>query len=248
MSRQMRPALRTLMGVWLVMAGLTGCANTLTLDTARALPRGEHRLTYYAGGGYQQGALLRYRRPELEGDPPEDGTRRLPLTAPVSFEYGLRASLGLGLGGQADVWGSAPLPVGLGLGAGLKWQLLGGAAGPVALALTGRAGVTGGGESSGGRSGTLWLWSSEAGLIASYQPRPGRALYLAPRLRYDHLDSRASRGDQSTKRGTWATSAGGALGLQLGTLFLETVVLRTPPQWGSPAGGTLVTGGVGVVR
>ncbi len=248
MSRPPRPSAFLLTGVWLALAALTGCVNTLTLDTARALPRGESRVMWLAGGGYQRGDLLRYPLPKLEGDVPEEESRSLPLTAPVSGEYGVRASLGLGLGGQVDFWGSAPLPAGLGVGTGLKWQLLGGADGPVALALTGRTGFTYGGNSSGGRAGTLGLWTSEGGLIASYHLRPGRALYLAPRLRYDYLYASASREDEEAARSTWTTSVGSAVGVQLGRLFLEAVVVRTPPQEGSPEGGTLVTGGMGVAH
>jgi hypothetical protein len=242
-----RTALQTV-GAALVLAGLTGCATALTLDTARALPRGEERVLSYGGGGYQHGDQLRYRLPDLDDDALEGETQRLPLTAPVAIDYGMRASVGLGFGGQADFWGSAPLPVGLGVGLGLKWQLLGGAEGPVALAVNGRTNFSFGGTSSGDNSGTLWLWSSEGGLIVSLHLRPNRALYLAPRLRYDHFEARTTRGERKGSASAWATSAGGAVGVQLGRLFVEAVVLRTPPQSGSPDGGTLITGGVGVAQ
>lgn len=231
-----------------MLVGLTGCATTLTFDTARALPRGEFQVTSYGGVGYQRGALLRYRLPNLEDGAQEEEPERLPLTAPLSLEYGVRASRGLGAGGQVDFWGSAPLPVGFGSGVGLKWQLLGGAEGPVALALTGRTSFTFGGNSSGDRTGTLWLWSSEGGLIASLHLRSDRALYLAPRLRYDQFQVRVSREERKARASASATSVGSALGVQVGRLFLEAVVLRTPPQHGSPEGGTLITGGLGVAQ
>ncbi len=249
MFQKARGAAFHIVGAWLAMMGLTGCATALTLDTARALPRGEQRLISFGGVGYQHGEHLRYQMPELEADPhQEEEARSLPLTAPVFIDYGFRSSLGLGAGGQVDFWGSSPLPAGLGLGLGLKWQLLGGAEGPVALALTGRTNFSIGGNSSGGWAATLRLWSAEGGLIASLHPRPNRALYLAPRLRYDHFLMSRSKDDLNARTTASVTSAGGALGVQLGRLFLEAVVLRTPPQRGSPEGGTLLTGGVGVAQ
>lgn len=248
MDRKARQALVLATGAWLMLAGLTGCATALTLDTARALPRGEERVLSYGGGGYQHGEQLRYQLPDLEDAPQGEETASLPLTAPVAIDYGMRLSLGLGAGGQVDFWGSAPLPVGLGVGVGLKWQLLGGAEGPVALALTGRTNFSFGGTSSGGRSGTLFLWSSEGGLIASLHASPNRALYLAPRLRYDSFGARFSRDERKAQSSASVTSAGGAVGVQLGRLFVEAVFLRTPPQSGSPDGGTLITGGLGVAQ
>lgn len=248
MFRMARRAAVYVVGAWLALTGLTGCATALTLDTARALPRGGQRLISFAGAGYQHGEHLRYLVPELEEDDLGEETRSLPFTAPVFIDYGLRGSLGLGAGGQVDLWGSAPLPAGFGVGPGLKWQLLGGAEGPVALALTGRTNFSIGGNSSGGMGVTLRLWAAEGGLIASIHPRPDRALYLAPRLRYDHFGAYTSKDDRKVMSSASVTSAGGALGVQLGRLFLEAVILRTPPQPGSPEGGTLITGGLGVVQ
>jgi hypothetical protein len=214
---------------------LTGCVQSMVMDTARSLPEGETSTLAGFAIGYQSGAMLTYPEPDHPDWPEGKGGtdhESFPL-GPLQLEWTTRWSVGAATGFQGDFWISAPLPAGLGGGLGLKWQVPTGPSRLLALALHGAANVSLGGNTSGADGSTLLLMGADAGAIVSLHMHRLHALYLSPRIRYNYLHARRWHEDLVAQSGADATSYAGAVGWQIGaprasTWYLEAVAIYSP--------------------
>jgi hypothetical protein len=223
----------------LALLGATGCANSLVMDTARALPAGESTVLLGGGAGRQRGAMIVYDSPTHEDWPQwrtDEPTSSVPEW-PFQFEWLGRWSRGLGAGFQLDVQVTMPMPVGLGVGVGLKWQLPLPDDGPLAIAAVTRGLLSLAGHSSGG-FGASFLWGTfDPGAIVSVHFSETQALYLSPRVRWDSIHHRSWVDDAVDGAGGSARGWSAALGWQLGAprrgaLYLEATLVYSPATEG----------------
>lgn len=219
----------------------------MTLDTARALPKGKHAPLVAVGVDVHRGARHKYTEPAPDpqpGQPPAENEEEELPDWPASPQLAFGARHGLGGGVQAE-WLVFSI---FGAAAGLKWQVLGGADGPVALSLGGRLSAWGFGDGARDTSGSLSELSAQTNLNLSVFPHERVALYVAPRALVTRLG--VSRTKDGIERSTHSdrTAWGGALGARLRirdelALVFEGSLLRFVEHRGERS--LMVTGGLG---
>ncbi len=171
--------------VWL------GCVQTAALDSARSLPRNQKVVLGAVGADVQGRPRHLYAEPYSErwSVPPPDEPKSWPnVRVTPKLVYAFR--LGLGAGFQLDLFGFNAI----GAGVGIKWQLLGGADGPFALAIAGRATGSIFGEGAEEDDASISEIAAQALVLASVHPSSRLDLYAAPQLvaeRLSHTKSQA---------------------------------------------------------
>ena len=191
--------------VWL------GCVQTAALDSARSLPRGEKVVLGAASADVQGRARHLYAEPYSEqwSLPPSDEPQSWP-SMPVTPKLVYAFRLGLGAGFQFDLFGFNFV----GAGVGLKWQLLGGADRPLALALAGRATGSIFGEGTEEDDASISELAAQALVLVSVHPRRWLDLYAAPQLvaeRLSHTKSQAGIEATTTVTASGIGSGAGAI-------------------------------------
>lgn len=181
------------------------------LDSARSLPRGE-RVVLGAGSADVHGrARHLYAEPYSEqwSLPPPDEPKSWPNTRVTpKLVYAFRIGLGAGL--QFDLFGFNFI----GAGVGMKWQLLGGADGPFALAIAGRATGSIFGEGAEEDDASISELAAQALVLASIHPRRWLDVYAAPQLvaeRLSHTKSQAGIEATTTVTASGIGSGAGAI-------------------------------------
>ncbi|HEU5055081.1 MAG TPA: hypothetical protein VFU21_01090 [Kofleriaceae bacterium] len=200
--------------VWLA------CVQPAALDSARSLPRGEKVALAAASADVQGRARHLYAEPYSEEwvTPPPDEPKSWPnVRVTPKLVYAFR--LGLGAGLQLDLFGFNFLGAGL----GLKWQLVGGAEGPVAIALAGRATGIIFGEGAEEDDASISELAAQGLMLVSVHPRPWLDLYAAPQLlaeRLSHTKSQAGIEANTTVTASGVGAGAGAIAWVTGTVGL----------------------------
>ncbi len=206
-----------------LLLSATGCARTLTLQTARTVPADDGRTYLRAGGALTRGSLLEFddaRRPgKRDGALPVSGAQ---LEYEVGYERGLSDSF------QWSIGLLAPAPAGIGARLGAKAQLVGDRTSSFGLAVLGDAAVgTGGASSVGGNSGGYYLADLEATAVASWFSPTGLVLYGAPKAKWLTAQRVTSRVEQEgplagLSREHTSAAQTALLGLGVGAGYVES--------------------------
>ncbi len=184
--------------------------QTAALDSARSLPRGEKAALAAAGADIQGRSRHLYAEPYSEqwNAPPPSHPKEWPdWDVTPKLVYAFRVGLGAGL--QLDLFGFNFIGAGL----GLKWQLVGGADGPFALALAGRATGSIFGEGAEEDDASMSELAAQALVLASVHPRRWLDVYAAPQLLAERLShTKSQTGIEATTTVT-ATGIGAGAGV-----------------------------------
>jgi hypothetical protein len=189
--------------VWL------GCVQTAALDSARSLPRNQKAVLGAVGADVQGRARHLYAEPYSEqwSVPPPDEPKSWPnVRVTPKLVYAFR--LGLGAGFQLDLFGFNAI----GAGVGMKWQLLGGADGPFALALAGRATGSIFGEGAEEDDASISEIAAQALLLASVHPSSRLDLYVSPQLLAERLSHTKSQAGIEATTAVTASGVGSGAG------------------------------------
>jgi hypothetical protein len=197
------------------LVGAIGCVQTAALDSARSLPRGQKAVLGAASADVQGRARHLYPEPYDEQwtvPPPDQPKSWSNLRVTPKLVYAFR--LGLGAGFQLDLIGFNFI----GAGVGLKWQLFGGADGPFAVALAGRATGSIFGEGGDEDDASISELAAQGLLLVSVHPTRRLELYAAPQLLAERLShTKSQAGIEAT---TTVTASG--IGSGAGTILWVT--------------------------
>ena len=183
--------------------------QTAALDSARSLSSGE-KAVLAAGGADVQGRPRHLydspRSEQWENPPPPETKSWAPNRVVPKLVYAYRVGLGAGL--QLDLFGFNVFGAGL----GLKWQLVGGADGPFALALAGRATGSVFGEGADEDDASISELAAHGLVLASVHPRRWLDLYAAPQVLAERLSHTKSQAGIEANTALTASGIGSGAG------------------------------------